>query len=170
MKIFNPQWLPVKMSNGKLTINVDFLNDKFIISQSTGETFQWSFVEFARYVAKNKLQWAELGLAGFSKPAIHLYDAVCNWLEGQDGVVLYSVQLDRVVIWKKGKCYLEGECKDTLPLGQYVIHPRSEESSILIQMKEMEQKKFSWGNAVTGCLVGLVAGCALMLQWMKPNY
>ena len=169
MRIFNPQWLPVKMSNGKLSINVDFSNDKFVITCSSGESFKYSFVEFARFVAKNKLQWSELGLAGFSKPAIHLYETVCDWLKEQDEAVIYSVQLDRVIIWKKGKCYLEGESQNTLPLGQYIIHPKSDESSMLIEMKNMERLGFSWGNAITGCFVGLVAGCALMFQWMKPN-
>ena len=41
---------------------------------------------------------------------------------------------------------------------------------MLIEMKNMERHGFSWGNAITGCFVGLVAGCALMFQWMKPNY
>lgn len=160
MAIFNPEWLPVMMSNGKEKINVDYKDNMFVITKENGRTIDCTFGDLARYIVANKMHWCDLGLDKFTKPAIHLRHMVQEWLDEQESGMIYSVHLDRVIIKKNGKLYVEGECIDSLPIGQFVVHPRTcmTENVSDLCADEKKSEGFPWFKVAVACLVGFIGG------------
>lgn len=122
-KVFTPYWMPAKISNGTKTMQVEFEEDKFIITESTGKKRTWTFLTLARYIVKNNMYWTELGLDKFDRPTVHTREVVKEWLKDHDNGMLYSVTLDRVVMKVNGVLYMDGEEKEYLPWGDFVVHP-----------------------------------------------
>ena len=160
MKVFIPEWLPVMMSNGTEKINVDYKGNKFVITKENGREINCTFGDLARYIVGNNMHWCDLGLDKFSKQAIHVRHVVQEWLDGQESGMVYSVHLDRVIIKKNGKLYVEGECIDSLPIGQFVVHPRTcmTENVSDLCADEKNSKKSSWLKMAAACLIGIIGG------------
>lgn len=160
MAIFSPEWLPVTMSNGNERINVDYKDNKFEIVKENGRTIDCTFGDLARYIAANNMHWCDLGRDKFTKQAIHLRHMVNEWLDEQESGMVYSVHLDRVIIKKNGKLYVEGECIDSLPIGQFVVHPRTGMTDKVSDLcaDEKNSKKSSWLKMAAACLIGIIGG------------
>lgn len=163
MAIFIPEWLPVMMSNGTEKINVDYKGNKFVITKENGREINCTFGDLARYIVGNNMHWCDLGLDKFSKQAIHVRHVVQEWLDGQESGMVYSVQLDRVIIKKNGKLYVEGECIGGLPGGQFVVHPRAGLTETVSDLCADEKKSggFPWLKVAVACLFGFIGGAAV---------
>ena len=90
-KVFTPYWMPAKMSNGTKTIQVEFEEGKFIITESTGKKHTWTFLTLARFIVKNNMYWTELGQAKFDRAATNTREEVKEPLKDHDNAMLYSI-------------------------------------------------------------------------------
>ena len=181
-KVFTPYWMPAKMSNGTKTIQVEFEEGKFIITESTGKKHTWTFLTLARFIVKNNMYWTELGQAKFDRAATNTREEVKEWLKDHDNAMLYSITMDLVVMKVNGTLYMDGEEKEYLPWGDFVVHPMSnmtdtynalyenaqpdtqEEDVQEDTKKQTDEDSSIWsyvGVAVVGMFVGALFTCNL---------
>jgi hypothetical protein len=167
------------MSNGTKTIQVEFEEGKFIITEATGKKHTWTFLTLARYIVKNNMYWTELGQAKFDRGATHTREEVKEWLAERKNAMLYSITLDRIVMKVNGQLYMDGEVKEYLPWGDFIVHPMSDITDTYNGLYEntqpankdevkddaknqTEEESSIWGyagTAVFGLIIGVLLSC-----------
>lgn len=138
-KVFNPYWMPAKMSNGTKTILVEFEDGKFVVTEENGKTHKWTFINLARYIVKNGMHWTQLGKQKFNRTAIYTREEVGGWLVRRENAMFYSLTTDRVLMKVNGVLYMDGELQEYLSWGDFIPHPMSNLTDIFSGLYEKQQ-------------------------------